>query len=201
MAFYKLQIDRERMFIEGGSGNDWESILCAKEPGHQRAGRRITDLKLDVLSWNIVDFSRTMLSDIVITDHALEVLRASALSGFIVKPTQAIEFPACVDRSRFPRLWELVVIGEGGPAHKDSEIVKLRHCIECGHVRYSAYDKGILVDSSTYDGSDFFAVMEYPKHILVSERAKSVIEDNRLTNVSFADPSTQRWPEGVVRPG
>jgi hypothetical protein len=81
MAFYKRQVG-EKLFIEGASGNDWESIRCARDPGHQRAGRRATNLRLDVLSWNVVDFSRTQLSDVVITDHALNILRDSGLTGF-----------------------------------------------------------------------------------------------------------------------
>jgi hypothetical protein len=198
MAFFKLQIDWPK-FIEGGSGNDWESIRCPKNPGHQRAGRRVTDLIIDVVSWNVVDFSRTMLSEVV-TDHALAVLRAANLSGFIVRPTRVATFPARVDRSKIPSLWEFVVTGQGGPAHKDSGIVKMNHCNACGLVRHSAYKNGIIVDTSTYDGSDFFAVMEYPRHILVSERAKSVIEDSRLTNVGFVESSKLMWPEGVIKP-
>lgn len=200
MAFYKLQIGRSRKFVEGGSENDWEPITCAKQPDHQRAGCRLTDLFLDVISWNVVDFSRTMLSEVVVTDHALEVLRAADLTGFAVKPTRIATLPSATSHSAFPRLWELVVTGDGGPAHKDSGIVRLRTCDGCGLVQYSAFENGIVVDASTYDGSDFFTVKEYPKYILVSEHAKTVLEKNRLTNVGFVESSTLKWPQGVSRP-
>jgi hypothetical protein len=199
MAFYKLQVG-ERSFIEGGSGNNWAGVICLKNPGHQRAGPRTTVLRLDVLSWNVVDFSRTMLSDVVITDHARNILHDAALTGFLLKPTEVIESPPRVDRSNFPRLWEFVVTGQGGPAHEDSGIENLWNCDECGLVRYSAYEHGIVVNDETYDGSDFFTVAEYPNHILVSERAKAVIENGRLTNVSFVESSSLKWPEGVIKP-
>jgi hypothetical protein len=200
MNFYKLQIDRKRMFIEGGSENEWEAIVCSKDSGHQRAGRRLTELRLDVVSWRIIDFSRTMLSDVVITDHTLNILKGAGLTGFCVKPTQIATTPVGVDKSAIPKLWEFIVTGKGGPAHHSSGITCLLECEVCGLVQYSAFKNGISVDESTYDGSDFFTVLEYPKHILLNERAKKVLEANRLTNVSFVESSKLQWPKGVVRP-
>jgi hypothetical protein len=200
MPFYKLQVGRNRKFVESNRGNDWEMVRCSTNPGHQRAGRRKTELILDVLSWSVVDCSRTMLSDIVITDRALRVMQAAGLTGFVCAPTRVATFPLGVHRDAFPRLWELVVVGQAGPAHEDSGIVTLRQCDECGLVEYSAFRNGIVVNTSTYDGTDLFVVLEYPRYILVSERAKSVIEVNRLTNVSFVESTQIEWPKGVARP-
>lgn len=198
--FYKLEVSRERTFVDGSEANDWESIVCSRNPGHQRPGRRVTSLFIDVLSWNVVDFSRTMLSDIVISDHARQVLQSAKLTGYDLRPAEVLMTPARVSRAALPRLWELVVVGKGGPAHKDSGIAKLRDCSECGLIEYSAFRNGIVVDPSTYDGSDFFTVVEYPKYILVSERAKATIEGNRLTNATFIDSTEVEWPHGVVEP-
>lgn len=200
MGFYELQVGRDRTFVEGASTNDWESITCEKDPGHQRAGRRLTELFLDILSRNVVDFSRTMLSDVVITDHALDALRGARLTGFEVRPAMIERVPAGVKRSDLPRLWEFIVTGKGGPAHKASGIVELLKCDACGLVRYSAFEHGILVDESTYDGSDFFTVTEYPKYVLVNPRARLAIEQARLTNVEFVESSQLQWPKGVVKP-
>lgn len=200
MNFYELQVGRERKSIEGASVNDWESITCDKDPGHQRAGRRLTELFVDILSWNVTDFSRTMLSDIVITDHALGVLRGAGLTGFGVRPAKIEGLPSGVRRPALPRLWEFLVTGKGGPAHKASGIAELLKCEGCGLVRFSAFEHGILVDECTYDGSDFFTVTEYPKYVLVSPRAKAAIEQARLTNVKFVESSQLEWPEGVVKP-
>lgn len=200
MAFYKLEIGRERKFVEGNDANDWESIVCTRNPGHQRAGKRVSRLYVDVLSWNVVDFSRTMLSDIVITDHAREVLRDAKLTGFVVHPADAARVPERQDGRTFPKLWELVVVGRGGPAHKESGIAKVQECSECGFVQYSAFKSGITVDTSVYDGSDFFTLAEYPKSVLVNERAKAVIESHRLTNVNFVESTELKWPKGVIEP-
>ena len=200
MSFVKLEIGRGRRFIEGASDNDWESIVCAKDPGHQRAGRRLTDLFLDILSWNVVDFSRTMLSDIVITDHAFQVISEAGLTGFEVRPTRVKSLPTGVRAANVPKLWEFVVTGKGGPAHTESGIVELQRCEVCGLVRYSAFEHGILVDESTYDGSDFFTISEYPKYVLATHRAKAVIEEARLTNVDFIESSKLEWPKGVAKP-
>jgi hypothetical protein len=200
MTFYKLEIGRERKYIEAGSDNDWESIVCPKDPGHLRAGRQLTDLFLDVLSWNGADFSRTMLSGVVITDHALEALRGAGLTGFAVKPTRVSSYPAGVERSEVPPLWEFLPTGTAGAAHPDSGIVELHRCEECGLVEYSSFKHGIVVKEATHDGSDFFTVTEYPKYILVGPRAKQVIERNRLSNVGFVLSSNLQWPQGVAEP-
>lgn len=200
MVFFELQIGRARKFLEGASSNDWEAVTCVKDPGHQRAGRRLTKLSLDIISRNVVDFSRTMLSDVVITDHALSALREAQLTGFEVRPTKIEGLPAAIKRSDLPKLWEFVVTGKGGLAHKASGIVKLLQCEACGLVRYSAYEHGIKVDESSYDGSDFFAVTEYPKYVLVSSRARAAIEHACLTNVKFVESSQIEWPKGVVKP-
>jgi hypothetical protein len=200
MTSYQLQIGRARKFIEGASANDWESIVCLKDPGHQRAGRRLTHLSLDVVSSNVVDFSRTMLSDVVVTDHALEVLRQAGLTGFQARPTKVEAVPDGVKRSDLPPLWEFVVTGKGGPADEAAGIVELSRCQACGLVRYSAFEHGIVVNEHTYDGSDFFTVLEYPKYVLVNHRAKEVIVKSQLTNVAFVESTKLEWPKGVIRP-
>jgi hypothetical protein len=73
-------------------------------------------------------------------------------------------------------------------------------CDECGLIENSAFKNGILVNPATYDGSDYITVTEYPKYVLASDRAKSVIQNSRLTNVSFVDSAQLTWPKGVVQP-
>jgi hypothetical protein len=142
-----------------------------------------------------------MLGDVVITDHALQVLRRARLTGFVVKPVKIEATSVEIKISSLPKLWEFLVTGRGGPAHKDSGIKQLFSCSGCGLVKYSAFRNGLVVNRSTYDGSDLFAVTEYPKHILVSEHAKSVIEKNEMTNVSFVEAEKIQWPRGVNKPG
>jgi hypothetical protein len=141
-----------------------------------------------------------MLSDIVITDHALSVLRGAELTGFEVLPAKLVELPSRVSPKDMPALWELTVTGKGGAADKASGIMELQRCSACGLVRYSAFTNGLIVDESEYDGSDFFVIKEYPKYVLVSSRAKLVIESSRLTNVEFVVSSRLQWPNGVAKP-
>lgn len=122
------------------------------------------------------------------------------MTGFEVQLAIVEGVPAGVTPSDLPKLWELVVTGSGGAAHESSGIVELFRCASCGLVRYSAFEHGITVDESKYDGSDFFTVSEYPKYVLVSERAKAVIEQARLTNVTFVESSKLQWPQGVAKP-
>ncbi len=199
MVFYRLLIDYEKSCVEGSEGNDWEGIVCPEDPGHQRAGRRVTTLHVDIVRSKIVDFSSTLL-DVVITDHTLNVLRTEGLTGFTVKPTVIESYPKRLDPQAIPKFWEFVVTGKGGHAHRDSGMVLREKCDACGYVKYSAYENGIIVDEATYDGSDFFTVTEKPKHILVNERVKSVLEKHRLTNVGFIESSKLEWPAGVIKP-
>lgn len=199
-VFHELEVGRDRTFVEGSDANDWDSIVCSVNAGHQRAGKRITGLSLDVVSCRVTDFSSTMLGDVVITHRVREALEAADLTGFTLRHADVSKVPRRCDRAKLPKLWEFVVVGRGGPAHPDSGIEKLFECPGCGLVRYSAFKNGIIVDTSSYDGSDFFTVMEYPKYILVSERAKGVIEAGGFTNVGFVESTQLTWPEGVVKP-
>jgi hypothetical protein len=196
MTFYKLQVGRERRFIEGASRNDWAAVICPKDAGHRRAGRRVTPLYLDILSYAVVDFSRTMLSDIVITERAHSVLREAGLTGFEVQPARVEDHPAAMKKS-LPVLWEMTVTGKGGPVHKASGVIEIERCEACGLACYSAFKHGIQVDESTYDGSDFFVVREFPKYVLITSRARAVIERAKLTNVKFIEATKVKWPEGI----
>ncbi len=200
MTFYRLIVDSEESFTELGEGNDWEGVVCPKHPGHQRAGRRITPLHLDIVRSTPTDFSRTMFGDIVISDNARAVMDSEGLTGFDVHPTVIVSSPSRFEYRSSPRLWELAVSGSAGNAHRRSGIVCREKCDACGLVTFSAFENGIIVDESTYDGSDFFSVTEYPRYILVSERAKEVLEGHRLSNVRFVDSSELHWPQGVIRP-
>jgi hypothetical protein len=99
-----------------------------------------------------------------------------------------------------PKLWEFVVTGDGGFSHPDSGVKLKYDCQACGLVRYSAYEHGIVIDEDAYDGSDFFAVKEYPAYVLVNEKAKAVIESHGLTGPNFVESSKLQWPEDVIKP-
>lgn len=198
-TFYNLQcVDSN--FVELAEGNNWEGIVCPENAGHRRAGKRTTILRVDIVSGRVVDFSSTILPYVVLTERARCVIQTANLSGFRIEPVQVCGKPKGMALESVPKLWELVVTGDGGFSHPNSG-VKLKHdCQACGLVRYSAFEHGIVVDEIAYDGSDFFVVKEYPAYVLVNEKAKSAIESAGLTGINFVESTRLHWPEGVVKP-
>jgi hypothetical protein len=193
--FYELE-KQDRSFVDFAEGNDWEGVICPISEGHRRAGKRITPLTLEIIRPKQVDFSWTFLSDVVISERALSVLRAANITGFEVKPVKlVVPTKARFRHLNMPELWELVVTGSGGPAHSDSRIELADACAACGYRRYAHHGDGIVVDEANWDGSDIFVVKEYTKYVLVTERTKEVIKRNKLTNVRFV-PSHQIWKNG-----
>ena len=161
MVFYDIS-DAGRSYVSLGEGNDWESIVCPVDDGHQRAGRRITQLHLALESKTVVDFSWTCLSDVVITDHALQILMAASLTGFRVEPTKVVSHRKQRDKLHILEVWEFVVSGTAGHTHRDSGILLKSTCEACGRMRYAAHEHGIVVDEAQWDSSDFFCVVESP---------------------------------------
>lgn len=197
--FHRLDCSHSR-FVELAEGNDWEGVVCPMNDGHQRAGRRITSLHVNLISKRAVDFSSTVLSNTVITDDALKILIEAKLTGFRVEPLVVHSLAKGMAPDAVPRLWELLITGSGGRAHPDSGITLKYRCESCGLVRYSAYEHGIVIDEHAYDGSDFFTVTEYPAYILVNARAKAAIESSGLSGAKFIESSKLEWPEGVIKP-
>lgn len=179
-----------------------ERIVCPVNPDHQRPGERLTALTIILPSPKVDDFVWTWYSDCLITDQVLQLFRQAGLTGFKVRPV-VVERVKRLGKGRLeeiPRLWELVVTGKGGDARPESGIRVVYCCGACGMVRYSSYQNGILVDEEQWDGSDFFIVNGYPKHILVTERMKELIIAHRLTNCVLISVEALRWPEGMPRP-
>lgn len=181
---------------------DLEGIVCPVNPGHQRAGKRLTDLTVILPSPQVGDFVWTWPNECLITERVLGLFRQARLTGFEVKPV-VVEKVKRLGKKRLediPTLWELVVTGKGGDARPESGIRVIYRCEACGMVRYSSYRNGILVDEGQWDGSDFFTVNGYPKIILVTERVKDLIIAHRLTNCALIPAEKLRWPETVPRP-
>lgn len=198
MVFFDLT-DMDHSCVDFAKGNDWEGIKCPKVDGHQRAGKRTTVLTLKMVSAKIVDFSWTALADIVITDKTLEIFKRANLTGFRIEPVKIIPNKK-LEKLGKVSLWEFLVTGSGGYSHPDSGVKLKSECKACGHRLFSAFENGIIVDEKKWDGSDFFTVIEYPKYILCTEKAKKVIEENQLSNVGFIPSHDLKWPEGVIKP-
>lgn len=200
MVFYHLSV-RNQSFVEIGRGNDWKSITCSANKGHRRAGKRITDLHVKITSSKVVDFSCTLLADIVITDKVLNVIKKDELTGYEVRPVIINPSKRKIFKENgYPNLWEFITKGKGGYADQRSRIYLKYECETCSKKRYSAYENGIVVDCDNWDGTDFFTVIGYPKKILVTEKVRKVFEQNYITNVEFIPSHELEWPEHVIKP-
>lgn len=62
-------------------------------------------------------------------------------------------------------------------------------CSLCNHKLYSSWDGGFMIQESSWDGSDFFRILEHPGYVIVSEEVKKVFETEKYTGVSFVPVS------------
>lgn len=195
MIFYDMQKNYKFDDVDYENNTDWESIICSECDGHQRAGKRIGKLKIEITGKNKSDFFWTsLLSELIITDKVATIFKENNVTGYDLKEVEVcnMDYPF--------KLWEFVVIGNGGKAHIDSGIKLKYNCKSCGLKRYSAYENGIIVDEKNWDGSNFFTVEGYSKHILVTENIKELVKKHRLKGVNFIPSHELIWPEGVIKP-
>lgn len=172
-----------------------ESIVCPINEGHQRAGRRISNLSIVLPNPPLEDFVWTWHSECLIRDHVLGLFRSKGLVGFDVKPVKARFKRGAYEP---PTLWELVTESRVRAATAAGLYVKDR-CEACASVLYSVYEHGLPVDESTWDGSDFFHFEEWGG-LFVTERVRDFVIEQGLTGTSFVQVENLRWPEGVIKP-
>jgi hypothetical protein len=158
---------------------DLETVNCATNEGHQRPGRRLTNLSVTLPDRPVEDIVWTWQSECLLTDHALGVFKSSGLTGFEVKRAKARYKRS---NKAAPRLWELSVIGWGGMAPPDCGIKLIQRCDTCGHLVYSRWTNAMrLFDTAQWDGSDFFLIWPLPGFIFVTSRVASLIQTARLS--------------------
>ena len=164
-----------------------EKVVCPIDNGHQRGGKRLTDLTVTLPHRAIEDFVWTWYSECLIQDHVLDLFKASGLTGFDVKRVKAtFKHPS---EQEPLRLWELIVTGWAGMASAKSGIRLLERCEGCGHTVYSGINTlGEVIDASNWDGSDFFMVWPLPKFVFVTDRVAQIIRQRRLTGAVLKQP-------------
>ncbi len=201
MIFYKLSI-KDYSRADFAEGTDWEGIKCPIDKGHQRAGTRIGDLKIDLKSAKVPHFITTFLSDWIITEEVATLFEEAGFTGYTLKPI-GVDKVGRGSKYAVPPLWEFIVIGNGGNAHPKSEIKLKYECTACGHKIYTDFGKGLFVDESQWDGSDFFTIWPLPKFIIVTERVKEFIEKNKLKNCRLIPTADLigSGEEGTLTPG
>jgi hypothetical protein len=147
------------------------------------SNKRRGGLHVTVPRERTTDFVWTEMSECLVQERTLDLLREHRLTGFITKPATA-RFENSDETP--PALWEFIVIGWGGMARPESGIRYNEEMStpEYGFLKYTELvDSEKLMDVSQWDGSDFFIVWPLPRFIMVTDRAVSVIRRHRLTGV------------------
>ncbi|MBX3329346.1 MAG: hypothetical protein KF722_03010 [Nitrospira sp.] len=161
---------------------DLDSVHCSANSGHQRAGKRITDLSVILPNAPVEDVVWTWYSECLVQDHILRLFQRYQLTGYEVKPVQARFKRPSGDSP--PTLWELVVTGWAGMAAPDSGVKQIEYCPACRLRSYSPYtDASRLIDSRQWDGSDLFMVWPLPRYIFVSDRVVEILRNHTVSGI------------------
>ena len=110
-----------------------EKIVCPINDGHQRQGKRLSDLSVTLPRYPVQDFVWEWGGGCLLRDSAIELLKDNRFTGFEVKPVK-VRFKR--GSGEPPRLWELVVTGWGGMAPPGSGIRLIESCLACGSPHY-----------------------------------------------------------------
>lgn len=173
-----------------------ESIRCPLHSGHERGGRRLTNLSVTLPGEAIDDVMWTWQSECLITDRVLKIFRAEALTGFEVKGVKAAFKQS---NRKPPRLWELIITGWAGIAPAESGIRLLERCEACSRTVYSTWTTpDRLVNVSEWDGSDFFLVWPLPKYIFATGRVADAVRNYSLSGVSLEPIEKLVSPTSVI---
>jgi hypothetical protein len=162
------------------------------------------DLSIVLPSSKVGDFVWTWNIDCIVTYVILSLFRESGFTGFEARPVIVEKIKGWSRRRGreevIPPLWELLMRGKGGDAAPESGIYLFEY-EEAGEIMkaYSSFRNGIIVDEANWDGSDFFTINGYPKYILITERVKEFIIDQRLTNCALIPSDKLEWGSSIRR--
>jgi hypothetical protein len=160
-------------------------ILCPENPLHRRTHGRITDLTINLRGAKVGDFHWTWYSELLATERVTDLLLKEGFTGFEPRPVTIRKVKTKNPVVEPPsKLWEIKVTGQGGEADPACGVRLLPElgCEACNMKKYSDYTNGIIVNEKSWDGSDFFTVIPYPKFFLITERVKEFIMKNGFTN-------------------
>ncbi len=171
-------------YSEKEGDNPFESVYCPKYKGHQRAKRPPSVPLRLIIPNNNYDLITTWYSDWLINVRVANLLKEHNITGYKLADIVIRDDKRRGDNFN-KNLFELVVTGSGGNIHPSSGHQVISVCEYCGHVKFKAFDHGIIVNEKDWDGLDIFTVKEYPKFILVTPKVKKLFEDNHVTGCQF----------------
>ncbi len=191
-----------RKFAEWDHGKiETDRIKCPINDGHQRGGKRLSNLSIVIPDGQTEDFVWTWQSQLLLQNRALHLLQEFGVTGFDVKPVTArykksTEVP--------PKLRELVLTGWAGMANPASGIRldSTKSCPVCGLLHYTNLARPeYLIDAAQWDGSDFFMVWPLPKFVFVSDKVVQIIREQHLTGLGVERVSDMTTGDSGFGPG
>jgi len=165
----------------------YESIRCAINPEHRRAGTRITPLNVTITDIVPYDFLWAYF-DCLIQEHVANFFLAAGFTGYETAPA-TVHFVK--DSKPAPRFHELIVRGSAGLLSAESGYSALGICPGCGLIdnKSKVADPSKVVNRSSWDGTDFFQIKPITGLIFVTDRVVQELKRNHFTGWKANSPS------------
>ena len=165
----------------------YESIRCLVNPGHRRAGSRISPLSVLLPNIEPYDFVWTSF-ECLIQEHVLRFLERAKLTGFQAIPAET-KFRNSAKTT--PRFWELVIEGSGGLVAAESGYKLLGICPGCGLIDSASKitNPSKMVDRAKWDGSDFFKIKPVSGLNFVTPHVVQALNEAKFTGWKAYSPS------------
>jgi hypothetical protein len=170
-----------------------QKIICPIFPGHRRS-RRLSMLDVVVPCDSPPDVIFTWMSECLISARVKVIFQEALLTGFSTRPAKA----RLRDSQAAISVDELMITGWGGIAPLNSGIREVERCAGCGYLRYSGIEEpSNLIDSTNWDGSDFFMIWPLPRYRFVTRRVIEVCRNYGISGIEFS-PNFPAPTDGVI---
>jgi hypothetical protein len=133
----------------------------------------------------------------LISDPVLRLFQTEGVTGFDAYPADArLMFPHEPNEATY---WQISVSGWGGFVHPDSGIHQVFDPTRAGKLLYSpCTNPETIIDTSQWDGSDFFIVWPLPMYWWISPKVVGLLEKHRLKRYEMAPPADLRFGSPVA---
>ena len=138
----------------------------------------------------IEDFTWITGGQVIVTERVVDSLSVARLTGCEVHPVHVTNLEQDIV-TNLPPLYELAVVGSGGPMGLEAGLRLVHECNKCGYRKYEnvyygrsgGYKfQGLYINHETWDGSDFFTFDDWPTIIMISEKARSTLSSSSFSN-------------------
>lgn len=139
-------------------------------------GKQLSDVEIELYGESLEDLIWSDGPEIIVTQNLLDLLQKNHILGFSSRRVSVNNRDEYTD---LPKLYQLIVTGQGG--HIQATI--LDECQVCGWVRYAPPSLNMLaVDRKQWDGSDIFALAEFPNYPIITDRFRKVLHLAHTSN-------------------